>query len=168
MLRQAQFDLQYGLGKINRNNRERRRSAMSKDLPSETPVRVAGIGGVFLKANDPATLAQWYTKHLGIAFQGGGDDCGTDENFWTEFVCRDDADSAKRVTVVFAIQSAKSHLPAERHAVEINYRVADLDRLLNQLNAAGIAVEKREDYDYGRFAWIRDPENNRLELYEPR
>jgi len=58
-------------------------------------------------------------------------------------------------------------LPAERHAVEINYRVADIERFLAQLTAAGIAVEKREDYDYGRFAWIRDPENNRIELYQP-
>jgi len=142
--------------------------AVSHEVASQMPVRVAGIGGVFLKATDPATLARWYTKHLGIAFQSGGDDCGTSQNYWTEFVCRDDADHAKRVTIVFAIQSAKSDLPPERHAIEINYRVADLDRLLTQLQAAGIAVEKREDYEYGRFAWIRDPENNRLELYEPR
>ena len=66
-----------------------------------------------------------------------------------------------------AIQSAQSRLPAKRHAIEINYRVRDMDRFLTQLTAAGIAVEKREDYDYGRFAWIRDPENNRIELYQP-
>jgi predicted enzyme related to lactoylglutathione lyase len=53
------------------------------------------------------------------------------------------------------------------HSSESFVRVADLDRLLAQLNAAGIAVEQREDYDYGRFAWIRDPENNRIELYQP-
>jgi len=68
---------------------------------------------------------------------------------------------------VFAIQSAKSRLPAERHAIEINYRVRDLDGLLAQLMASGIPIEKREDYDYGRFAWIHDPENNRIELYQP-
>jgi predicted enzyme related to lactoylglutathione lyase len=49
----------------------------------------------------------------------------------------------------------------------VNYRVANLNRMLEQLRGAGIAVEKVEDYDYGRFAWITDPEGNRLELWEP-
>ena len=135
---------------------------------SETPVRVTGIGGVFLKANDPAALADWYTRHFGLAFQSAGGDCGPGQNYWLEFVARDDRDPAKRVATVFAIQSAQSHLPAERHAVEINYRVPDMERFISQLTNSGIAVEKREDYDYGRFAWIRDPENNRIELYQPR
>jgi predicted enzyme related to lactoylglutathione lyase len=140
---------------------------MAHHEATNAAVRVVGIGGVFLKANDPAALAQWYTKHLGIEFQSGGDDCGTGLNFWTEFVCRDDADGAQRVAIVFAIQSAKSKLPLERHAIEINFRVADMERLLTQLEGAGITVEKREDYDYGRFAWIRDAENNPIELYQP-
>ncbi len=50
----------------------------------------------------------------------------------------------------------------------INYRVANLDRMLGQLRRNGVAVEKVEDYYYGRFAWITDPEGNRIELWEPR
>jgi predicted enzyme related to lactoylglutathione lyase len=50
----------------------------------------------------------------------------------------------------------------------INYRVANLDRMLEQLRSGGVAVEKVEDYDYGRFAWITDPEGNRVELWEPK
>jgi predicted enzyme related to lactoylglutathione lyase len=134
-------------------------------MKSDGATRVTGIGGVFLKANDPTALAAWYTRHFGLEFQSGG--CGTDENFWLEFVARDETDRAQRVVTVFAIQSAKSHLPAERHAVEINYRVPDLAGLVAQLTAAGIAIEKQEDYDYGRFAWLRDLENNRVELYQP-
>jgi predicted enzyme related to lactoylglutathione lyase len=130
-------------------------------------VRVEGIGGVFLKTNHPAALAEWYGKHFGLQFQSAGGDCGGGENHWLEFVYHDDLDSAKRRAVVFAIQSAASTLPAERHAVEINYRVRDIDRFLAQLTAQGIPIEKREDYDYGRFAWIRDPENNRIELFQP-
>jgi len=50
----------------------------------------------------------------------------------------------------------------------INYRVENLDRMLAQLEAAGITVEpNREDSVYGRFAWIMDPEGNRIELWEP-
>lgn len=139
---------------------------MPGDSPAGDSARVTGIGGVFLKANHPAKLAEWYTRHLGLNFQSAGGDCGDGENFWLEFVYRDDPDRARRATVVFAIQSAKSVLPAERHAVELNYGVANLDRLLDQLTAEGISIEKREDYDYGRFAWIRDPENNRIELYQ--
>jgi predicted enzyme related to lactoylglutathione lyase len=140
---------------------------MTGNRNSEEPVRVNGIGGVFLKSNDPTALAEWYTRHFGLTFQSSEGACGTGKNYWLEFVYHDDPDGAKRATIVFAIQSAKSVLPAERHAVEINYRVADMERFLAQLTAAGIAVEKREDYDYGRFAWIRDPENNRIELYQP-
>jgi predicted enzyme related to lactoylglutathione lyase len=140
---------------------------MSNDLTSTSPVRVIGIGGVFLKANDPAALAQWYTRHFGLTFQSAGADCGPGQNYWLEFVYHDDPDQAKRATVVFAIQSAQSTLPPERHAVEINYRVPDLERFLAQLTGAEIAIEKREDYDYGRFAWVRDPEHNRIELYQP-
>jgi predicted enzyme related to lactoylglutathione lyase len=140
---------------------------MMGNCDSEKPVRVDAIGGVFLKANDPAALAEWYTRHFGLTFQSSDGECGAGKNYWLEFVYHDDPNRAKRATIVFAIQSAKSVLPAERHAVEINYRVADIERFLAQLTAAGIAVEKREDYDYGRFAWIRDPENNRIELYQP-
>jgi hypothetical protein len=31
-----------------------------------------------------------------------------------------------------------------------------------------VAIEQIEDYDYGRFAWLRDPEGNRIELWEPK
>src|SRR2546430_7248437 len=55
-----------------------------------------------------------------------------------------------------------------RPAFMVNYRVSNLDRMLAQLRQKGVSVEKIEDYDYGRFAWITDPEGNRLELWEPK
>ena len=48
----------------------------------------------------------------------------------------------------------------------INYRVDDLDRIIKQLNANGISIEKQQDFDYGRFAWIKDPDGNLIELWE--
>ena len=50
----------------------------------------------------------------------------------------------------------------------INYRVANLERMLDQLRRDNVPVEKVEDIDYGRFAWITNPEGNRIELYEPK
>jgi predicted enzyme related to lactoylglutathione lyase len=50
----------------------------------------------------------------------------------------------------------------------ISYRVDNLDALLETLRAEGVEIDpKREDYDYGRFAWIMDPEGSRIELWEP-
>jgi len=50
----------------------------------------------------------------------------------------------------------------------INFRVANLNALLAQLSSEGVRIDpRREDYDYGRFAWIYDPEGNKIELWEP-
>ena len=47
----------------------------------------------------------------------------------------------------------------------INYRVDELDRFLAALEAEGVEIDPQgEEYDYGRFAWIMDPEGNRIEL----
>ncbi|MFL5601261.1 MAG: VOC family protein, partial [Gemmatimonadaceae bacterium] len=76
-------------------------------------------------------------------------------------------DSSKVDSTVFSISQSRTTLPAERLESTINYRVRDLEGLLTQLKADGIAIEKTEDADYGRFAWIKDPEGNRIELYQP-
>jgi predicted enzyme related to lactoylglutathione lyase len=55
-----------------------------------------------------------------------------------------------------------------RPAFMVNYRVANLDRMLERLRQNGVKVEKVEDLDYGRFAWVTDPEGNRVELWEPK
>jgi len=118
--------------------------------------KAVGVGGVFLRARDPQALAQWYAKHLGIPEEGG------------EALCFDGPESMGRT--VFA------HFPADTkyfgesgQQAMVNFRVDDLDGLLEKLAAAGVRIDpKREDYDYGRFAWIWDPEGNRVELWEVR
>ena len=50
----------------------------------------------------------------------------------------------------------------------INFKLENLEQLLEQLKAEGVDVDPRvETYDYGKFAWIMDPEGNRIELWEP-
>lgn len=121
---------------------------------------VVGLGGYFFRARDPEGLTRWYREMLGV---GGG--CGTDaqgqssEWFWYP-------DAGPVVFAPFAADS--SYFAAEKQAM-LNLRVIDLDGLLEQLHAAGVAVETRDEWDSpetGRFARIHDPEDNPIELWE--
>ncbi|MDE8650220.1 VOC family protein [Novosphingobium album (ex Liu et al. 2023)] len=122
--------------------------------------RVLGIGGVFVRARDPAALAAWYRDHLGIAATCSGEP-GPDGSWsW-----RQDAGET-----VFAMFAAGSDYFAADRQVMLNFRVTGLDDLAARLEAAGIAVERRAEWDHpdvGRFARIGDPEGNPIELWEP-
>lgn len=130
--------------------------------------RVTGIGGVFLRARDPKALADWYAQHLGIQLS----DYGGATFFWTEAGQPGESPAAAGMTTwsLFPADTAyfgpgKDGTP---QAAMVNYRVDDLDALLAQLAAANVPIDPhREDCDYGRFAWITDPEGNRLELWQP-
>ena len=115
--------------------------------------RVTGIGGVFLRAEDPAALNAWYAEHLGVAGGSGTDAVWQQEagpTVWSGF----DADT--------------DYFGRREQAWMINFRVRDLDAMLAQLRAAGATVDENvEEYDYGRFGWATDPEGNRFELWEP-
>ena len=119
--------------------------------------RVTGVGGVFFKANDPEALYAWYEKHLGIKR----------EEYGVMFRWRDDGDpEACTVWSIFTRES--EYFGGGQQSFMINYRVEDLDGLLEKLGEAGVWIDpKRENHDYGRFAWIKDPEGNRIELWEP-
>ena len=44
-----------------------------------------------------------------------------------------------------------------------------LSRQLKELKNNGIEqIGEIEEYEYGRFAWIEDPEGNKIELWEPK
>jgi predicted enzyme related to lactoylglutathione lyase len=115
-------------------------------LPTE---RVTGIGGVFFRARDPKTLAQWYQDHLGVTGQVWTQAAGP--TAWTPF---------PEKTNYFG-DSTKQWM--------INFRVGDLGKMVRQLEAAGIEV-KVDPATYpnvGRFARIHDPEGNPIELWQP-
>ncbi len=132
-------------------------------------IAVNGIAGVFLYANDPKRLAEWYTLHFGITFLSD-----LPNTYYMEFYFRDDTDPSTRRSIVFAIMPAKHPLGPERGEYMINYRVDDLRGFLEQLQSRGVAigpVEEQHDGRYpeskGLFTWITDPEVNHLELYQP-
>ena len=115
--------------------------------------RVTGIGGIFFKAEDPEKLYQWYEKHLGIKRENGG------VMFPGE---------PETVTVWSPFKKDTAYFGGGSQSFMINYRVDNMDALLAALGEEGVEIDpKREDHEYGRFAWIVDPEGNRIELWEP-
>ena len=121
--------------------------------------RVNGIGGVFFKARDPKKMAAWYGDHLGIQSKGG----------FAIFNWRDkDKPERMGLTTWALFPTNTSYLGSPAATLMINYRVANMERLLAQLRRDGVTVEKAKDDAFGRFAWITDPEGNRIELWEPK
>lgn len=127
-------------------------------------VRVTGIGGVFFKANDAEKLAAWYHEHLGIDFQSYGGSA-FHQFEWLE----KDNPSKTGGTVLAVFPQTATNFGASKSPLMINYRVANLDRLLAELKAEGVQVDdKTEDAPYGKFGWATDPEGNRIEFWEPK
>jgi predicted enzyme related to lactoylglutathione lyase len=123
--------------------------------------RVTGIGGVFFKSTaDHKALAEWYGKNLGIQFEpwGGailkwGDDQSADEG----------------VTVWHVAEKNTEWFSPSTASFMINYRIDSMSDMLKQLKQNGIDILKGpESHDNGIFAWILDPDGNKIELWEPR
>lgn len=123
--------------------------------------KVTGIGGVFFKSTgDHEALAAWYQEHLGIELEPWGGAVLK----WPEDKAEDEGltvwNVAKRDTEWFSPSQA---------SFMINYRVDDLGELLEALTAAGVEIlQGPESHENGKFAWIADPDGNKVELWEPR
>ena len=122
--------------------------------------RVTGIGGVFFKSTgDSAALAAWYKQHLGMALE----DWGGAILKWP-----DDKAEDKGLTVWSVAKKDSKWFSPSSSSFMINYRVDNLGELLQQLRAAGIEIVKGpESAENGKFAWIIDPDGNKVELWEP-
>ncbi|QJX00688.1 VOC family protein [Frigoriglobus tundricola] len=123
--------------------------------------RVTGIGGVFFKSNDPAALAAWYQKHLGMVL----------EKSFGGAILRwpDDRAEDKGLTVWHLADKGSQWFSPSDSSFMINYRVDDLGELLAGLRANGVEVLKGpESHENGRFAWVMDPDGNKVELWEPK
>jgi predicted enzyme related to lactoylglutathione lyase len=122
--------------------------------------RVTGLGGLFFKAEDPEALYAWYEKHLGLRRGPNGA---------VTFKWQHDNAKGKGGRTVWAIfPKTTRYFDPSPAGFMMNFRVADLDGLLKVLKEEGVEIDpRREDYEYGRFAWIMDPEGNRVELWEP-
>jgi len=127
----------------------------------KTAGRVTGIGGVFfLATKNSESLAKWYEEHLGIQLQ----EWGGAVLEWKNDVAEDDG------ATVWNIAKADSDWFAPSQArFMINYRVDDLEALIAKLTSADVAIlEGPQFHENGGFAWIVDPEGNKVELWEPK
>jgi len=123
---------------------------------------VAHIGGTFIYSADPKTLAQWYSKHLGIEFEPNG----IEGNIYYKTYCYNEIPSGKKACMVFSILENKNRPFLFEKVFCINYRVKDIESITSYLKTLNVEVKGIEVYPEGKFAWITDPEGNYIELWE--
>ena len=141
------FTLGFAFNKITFTNKE------------TTMKKVTGIGGIFFKCKDPNKMKEWYSTNLGLQ---------TDK-YGTNFEWRQGADSSKKGFTQWSPfnETTKYFEPSSKDFM-INYRVDDLEALVEQLKKHGVnVVDKIESFEYGKFVHIVDPEGNKIELWEP-
>jgi catechol 2,3-dioxygenase-like lactoylglutathione lyase family enzyme len=126
---------------------------------NEAKPRVHGIGGVFFKAHDPAGLAAWYGRHLGLDIEAWG-------GATLPWLRVDDGRPGGTVWAPFPADTAY-FAPSDKPFM-LNFRVDDLEAMLAALRAGGCNVlDRREDGELGRFGYVLDPEGHLLELWQP-
>lgn len=121
---------------------------------------ILGVGGVFFKSKDPQALYRWYEEVLGLK---------REDDSAIIFRWGDSKDAEQRgITLFSAFQEDTQYFDPTTSSTMINFRVRDLDGLLESLKEKEVWIApNREDSEFGRFAWIRDPEGRKIELWEP-
>ena len=124
-----------------------------------TMKRVTGVGGIFFKSKDPQKLKEWYNEHLGFEIDQWG----------TNFEWRQGDDPSKYgFTQWSPFKESTSYFKPSEKEFMINYRVENLEWLVEQLKKEGVTIlDEIETYDYGKFVHILDNEGNKVELWEP-
>lgn len=122
--------------------------------------KITGIGGVIFKSKgESAALVAWYQHHLGMQL----------DDFGGAVLKRPDGRAEDGGLTVWHIAASDSQwFSPSNSSFMINHRVDDLDGLLAQLRAGGVqVVGGPESHENGKFAWIMDPEGNKVELWQP-
>jgi predicted enzyme related to lactoylglutathione lyase len=120
--------------------------------------RVTGLGGIFIKYEDPEKIKQWYKQHLGIQT----------DSYGTSFEWRKtDKPEEKGYSVWSTFKKDTTYFQPSVKDFMINLRVENLEALLPILKEEGVTVlDEIETFEYGKFAHILDPEGSKIELWE--
>lgn len=118
--------------------------------------KITGFGGFFFRAEDPGALASWYEMHFGITTVPGD---------YASPVWQQQAGP----TIFAPFEKVTDYFGNAEKQFMLNFRVEDLDATVTELEAAGIKVRRDPDSPYpnGSFAWLKDPEGNPIELWQP-
>lgn len=120
--------------------------------------QVIGLGGVFLKFQQPEAMRNWYKDVLGMETNPYG----------VLFEFNGDTHPQKGYCQLGTFESSSDYFGDPKQQVMLNFRVDDLETFKTELEAAGVKiVDSIESYSYGKFLHIEDPEGNRIELWEP-
>ncbi|MCB0644619.1 MAG: hypothetical protein KDC44_23405, partial [Phaeodactylibacter sp.] len=123
------------------------------------PPYITGLGGVFFKSGAPEHLKEWYKNFLGLE----------SDQYGYLFRWREYDQPIQLGHTQWSIFSAEgTYMNPSQKELMINYRVRNMDALLQHLyNKGAELVGEPESYEYGRFAWVMDPDGNKIELWEP-
>jgi predicted enzyme related to lactoylglutathione lyase len=129
-----------------------------RNKPMELFEKVTGFGGVFLKMPDHSRMSNWYSKHFGL-FDSGND---------THKFATVDLETGRKNHTIFSLfpETTAYYEPSDKSYM-LNFRVRKIDSLIEELKSSGIRIiGSTENYDYGKFAWLLDPDGNKIELWE--
>ena len=116
--------------------------------------KVTGLGGVFYKVADQERTAAWYKEMLGL----GGD--------WGIHFRWSDGSAGDPYSLLSGFKAATDYFDPSTQPFMINLRVDNLDEMVTELQGKGVEILGRQSEDYGKFAWIMDPDGIKLELWE--
>jgi predicted enzyme related to lactoylglutathione lyase len=139
-------------------------SETGRDEELTEELMVEGIGGVFLFSNDSKRLVTWYRDCLGLVAEGQDSEC---DSIYKTFEYRDIENPEIKRTMVWAIIPTKQDIKDKPRTGRINYLVKNMGEVLSHLKSKGVAIEKTAEDPYGNFAWVKDPDGNQIELWEP-
>lgn len=122
--------------------------------------RVTGIGEIFFKSQDPKASREWYNKHLGIQCP---------DEYGGMFEWQKTSKPEETAYTIWSLFEEKTeYFAPSKNDFMFNYRVENLVELLKVLKEEGVEIiSKMQEFEYGKFGWILDPEGNKVELWEP-
>lgn len=148
-----------GCNPATKNDNNRASNPQNDIVMADTTPKVTGIGGIFFRSGDPQTIKEWYGKNLGLAINEYG----------SSFEFR----NANRPEEINYLQwspfdAETDYFDPSKKEFMINYRVQHIERLVQKLRDNGVTIlDSIEEYDYGKFVHIMDPDGNKIELWEP-
>jgi predicted enzyme related to lactoylglutathione lyase len=144
---------------LNKESLNTDKSSQKINVMSDTTPKVTGIGGIFFLSENPEKTREWYGDNLGLAINEYGSPF--------EFRNANRPDEVNYLTWSPFDQNTDYFKPSKKDFM-INYRVQNIEGLVRKLKENGVTVlDSIEEYDYGKFVHIMDPEGNKIELWEP-